>query len=85
MSDAAISHERSGMGLGIDGSFCCAGWIADDTIFDFFFSLSTHSMPVKRFSRSLPTLYNSDVCSMTCMTASIVGLMDGGITILMPR
>ena len=59
--------------------------MADGTIFDFFFNLSTHCRPVKCCFSSLLTLYNSEVCSMTCLTASIVGLMDGGITILMPR
>ena len=39
--------------------------MADGTILDFFFNLSTHSRPVKRFSCSLLTLYSSEVCSMS--------------------
>ena len=38
--------------------------MADGTILDFFFNLSTHSQPVKRFSCGFLTLYNSEVCSM---------------------
>ena len=38
--------------------------MADGTNLDFFFNLSTHSRPVKRFSCSLLTLNSSEVCSM---------------------
>ena len=57
--------------------------MADGTILDFFFHLSTHSRLVKRFSCSLLTLYNSEVCSMyDCEHCRPHGW---GIMILIPR
>ena len=51
--------------------------MADSTNFDFFFNLSTHSRPVKRFF-PLCLHFTIPRC-VPCMIASIAGLMDRGL------